>query len=131
MAQLDATYGKERARTLITNHATQIVYAPREQQDANDYSEMLGFTTVRRRQRTQAKESSYTEVEEKRALMLPQELKTMGQDKEILFIEGMGHPALVDKICYYQETLFKNRLLPAVQISVPSVARSKLPGNMI
>ena len=31
MAQLDATYGKETARTLITNHALQIVYAPREQ----------------------------------------------------------------------------------------------------
>lgn len=48
MAQLDATYGKEVARTIITNHALQIIYAPREQQDANDYSEMLGYTTVRK-----------------------------------------------------------------------------------
>ena len=42
MSQLDATYGKDISRTMITNHALQIVYAPREQQDANDYSEMLG-----------------------------------------------------------------------------------------
>lgn len=112
MAQLDATYGKERARTIITNHATQIVYAPREQQDANDYSEMLGYTTVRRRQYTQGKDRSYTEVEDKRALMLPQELKAMGSDREILIIEGMAHPALVDKIRYYQEDLFTQRLLP-------------------
>ncbi|MGC9562586.1 type IV secretory system conjugative DNA transfer family protein, partial [Brachymonas sp. M4Q-1] len=73
-------------------------YAPREQQDANDYSEMLGYTTVRRRQYTQGKDRSYTEVEDKRALMLPQELKAMGSDREILIIEGMAHPALVDKI---------------------------------
>ncbi|TDK18097.1 type IV secretory system conjugative DNA transfer family protein, partial [Luteimonas aestuarii] len=52
MAQLDAVYGKELSRTIITNHALQIIYAPREQQDANDYSEMLGYTTVRRRART-------------------------------------------------------------------------------
>ncbi|MDO5692737.1 MAG: type IV secretory system conjugative DNA transfer family protein [Pseudomonadota bacterium] len=116
MAQLDATYGKERARTLITNHATQIVYAPREQQDANDYSEMLGYTTVRRRQRTVGKDVSHTEVEERRALMLPQELKAIGPDKEILFIEGMAYPAMVDKIRYYQEGMFKKRLLPAVDI---------------
>ena len=118
MAQLDATYGKERARTLMTNHATQIVYAPREQQDANDYSEMLGTTTVRRRQRTVGKEVSHTEVLERRALLLPQELKAIGPDREILFIEGMGHPAMVDKIRYYQEKLFKARLMPAVSVPV-------------
>src|SRR5690606_3192189 len=31
MAQLDAVYGKELSRTIITNHALQIIYAPREQ----------------------------------------------------------------------------------------------------
>src|SRR5206468_2978537 len=36
MAQLDATYGKDISRTIITNHALQIIFAPREQQDAND-----------------------------------------------------------------------------------------------
>ena len=35
VAQLDAVYGKEYARTIITNHALQIIYTPREQQDAN------------------------------------------------------------------------------------------------
>lgn len=36
MAQLDAVYGKALSRTIITNHALQIVYTPLEQQDAND-----------------------------------------------------------------------------------------------
>ena len=116
MAQLDATYSKEKARTLTTNHATQIIYAPREQQDANDYSEMLGYTTLRNRNRTLACETSHTEVEERRALMLPQELKAMGSDKEILLVEGMESPALVDKIRYYQERMFKSRLMPPVAI---------------
>lgn len=78
MAQLDATYGKEVARTLITNHALQIIYAPREQQDANDYSDMLGYTTVRKENVTRARENSRSESDERRALMLPQELKAMG-----------------------------------------------------
>ncbi|MCO6855627.1 type IV secretory system conjugative DNA transfer family protein, partial [Pseudomonas aeruginosa] len=30
MSQLDATYGREVSRTIITNHALQILYAPRE-----------------------------------------------------------------------------------------------------
>ena len=124
--------GKEQARTLMTNHATQIIYAPREQQDANDYSEMLGYTTLRRRQRSTGQEVSHTELEERRALMLPQELKAMGPDKEVLLIEGAGHPALVDKIRYYQEDMFKQRLLAAVQ--VPSIqgknADGYKPSNM-
>jgi len=81
MAQLDATYGKEVARTLITNHALQIIYAPREQQDANDYSDMLGYTTVRKQNVTRGRETSRSESEERRALMLPQELKAMGRTR--------------------------------------------------
>jgi type IV secretion system protein VirD4 len=83
MAQLDATYGKEVSRTIITNHALQIIYVPREQQDADDYSEMLGYTTVRKQNVTRGREVSRSESEERRALMLPQELKAMGPDKEV------------------------------------------------
>ena len=60
MAQLDATYGKDISRTIITNHALQIVYAPREQQDANDYSDMLGYTTVRKQNVTRGRDTSVT-----------------------------------------------------------------------
>lgn len=122
VAQLDAVYGKEMSRTLITNHALQILYAPREQQDAKDYSEMLGETTVIKRSRTKAKETSVSESEERRALMLPQELKAMGDDKAILIVEGMKSPVLCSKIRYYQERQFTERLLPAVEVKALSVA---------
>src|SRR3546814_18939175 len=45
MAQLDVTYGKDVARSNITNHTLQIIYAPREQPAAHNYSEKLGYTT--------------------------------------------------------------------------------------
>ncbi|UPG91571.1 type IV secretory system conjugative DNA transfer family protein [Luteibacter aegosomaticola] len=122
MAQLDAVYGKDVSRTVITNHALQIVFAPREQQDANDYSEMLGYTTVTKTNVTKSKGGdSKSKVEEKRALMLPQELKAMGTDKEVFFFEGIPHPVLCDKIKYYQDKYFTSRLLKKAEVPVLSV----------
>ena len=117
VAQLDAVYGKEYARTIITNHALQIIYTPREQQDANEYSEMLGYTTVKRRNVSRGRERSVSESEERRALMLPQELKGMSQDNEIILYEGMAHPAKVGKIRYYQDGMFTKRLKGAVKVA--------------
>lgn len=116
MAQLDATYGKDISRTIITNHALQIIYAPREQQDANDYSDMLGYTTVRKQNVTRGRDYSRSESEERRALMLPQELKAMGFDKEVFLYEGLPHPVMCEKIKYYQDKHFTSRLLPKVEV---------------
>jgi type IV secretion system protein VirD4 len=119
MAQLDATYGKDISRTMITNHALQIVFAPREQQDANDYSDMLGYTTVRKQNITRGRsrgDVSRSHSEERRALMLPQELKAMGTEKEIFLYEGIAHPVMCDKIRYYKDRYFTARLLPKVEI---------------
>jgi type IV secretion system protein VirD4 len=116
MAQLDATYGREGARTLLTNHALQVLFAPREQQDANDYSEMLGTTTVRRQNVTRGRDVSRSESVERRALMLPQELKALGDDRQVLLCEGLAHPVLCDKIRYYRERRFRARLLPRAEV---------------
>jgi type IV secretion system protein VirD4 len=116
MAQLDATYGKDVSRTIITNHALQILYAPREQQDANDYSEMLGYTTIRKQNVTRGKDVTRSVSEERRALMLPQELKAMGNDHEVFLYEGIPHPVKCDKIKYYKDRYFTARLKPKVDI---------------
>lgn len=118
-SQLESTYGKEIARTLITNHAVQIVFAPREQQDANDYSEMLGYTTVTRRSVTRGRDYSRSESEERRALMLPQELKAMGPNKQIIFYEGLSQPVMCEKIKYYKDHPFSSRLVK--QVRIPSL----------
>ena len=130
MSQLEATYGRETARTIMTNHALRVIFAPREQQDANEYSEMLGYTSMRKDSvsRSRSRESSYTrsESDERRALMLPQELKAMGDDKQILLVEGMAHPVMSTKIRYFKEAAFKDRLLPKVDI--PAIV---LPGDRV
>ncbi|MBB3228661.1 type IV secretion system protein VirD4 [Luteibacter sp. Sphag1AF] len=120
LSQLDATYGRDVARSMVTNLACQIIYTPREQRDASDYSEMLGYTTVRKRKETRStgsnKGMSYTEVDERRALMLPQELKAMSPDEQIIFIEGSAHPIKCRKIRYYKDRFFTERLLPKVDV---------------
>ena len=120
MAQLDATYGRDVSRTIITNHALQILYAPREQQDANDYSEMLGYTTIRKRNKSHSNGPSNSVTtshsEERRALMLPQELKAMGNDSEVFLYEGIPHPVKCDKIRYYKDRYFTSRLLPKIDV---------------
>ena len=101
MAQLDAPYGQNIARTLITKHALQIIYAPREQQDA--CSDMLDYTTVKKENVSRKRETSRRESEERRTPMLPREPKATGQHTEVFLYEGIAHPVKCDKIHYYEE----------------------------
>ncbi|MEO6926007.1 MAG: type IV secretory system conjugative DNA transfer family protein, partial [Rhodanobacter sp.] len=72
ISQLEAVYGAETARGLVTNLGAQIIFAPREQRDADEYSKMLGETTVKRRQYTRnlGRDGgrSYTEIIDRRPL---------------------------------------------------------------
>jgi type IV secretion system protein VirD4 len=52
-------------------------------------------------------------------LLLPQELKALGGERQVLLYEGLAHPVLCDKIRYHRDAHFTARLLPAVR--VPSV----------
>ena len=107
----------------MTNHALQIIYTPREQQDANEYSEMLGYTTVRRKNVSRSRrERNVSQSEERRALMLPQELKAMSQNEEIIIYEGMAHPAKVSKIRYYQDKTFTARLKGRVEVKALEIS---------
>jgi type IV secretion system protein VirD4 len=121
-SQLDATYGAEVATTFKTNHAGSIVFAPREQRDAEDYARMLGDTTVQRKNRTLSRGGgarssvSYAEVQERRPLMLPQELKALGNDLQLVFYEGVPHAIKCRKIVYYKDAFFKRRLLGKLEI---------------
>jgi len=124
VAQLTAVYGQQDARTFITNHALQVIFAPREQQDANEYSEMLGYVTHKSKSLSRPsgfsfeKQSSRSDTtsDQKRALMLPQELKELGQDREIILLEN-SKPILAEKVRYYLDPVFKQRLLSAPLIS--------------
>jgi type IV secretion system protein VirD4 len=118
ISQLNEIYGANGARALATNHALQIVFAPREQQDANEYSEMLGYLTavsVSKSASSGGRGSSVNRTEHRRALMLPQELKELGPDRQIVLYEN-AKPILAQKIFYYRDPAFVERLLPPPKV---------------
>jgi type IV secretion system protein VirD4 len=120
MSQLDAVYGDKEARTFATNHGLQILYAPREQRDADEYSAMLGHFTERASSRGRSRSFSghghstvsRNESEQRRALLLPQEFKELGSERLVVIFENCK-PILGEKIRYYRDKAFTSRLLPA------------------
>jgi type IV secretion system protein VirD4 len=128
IAQLESVYGRADARTFITNHAMQILYAPREQKDANDYSEMLGTLTDQSRSVSRSNAifggrsgSSESVSEQRRPLLLPQELKELGREKEIIVLENT-RPILADKICYWRDPEFASRVMTAPVVPAMNLA---------
>jgi type IV secretion system protein VirD4 len=123
MSQLDAVYGDKDARTFATNHGLQILYAPREQRDADEYSAMLGQFTERATSRGRSRSFSQhghssvsrNESEQRRALLLPQEFKELGSERLVVIFENCK-PILGEKIRYHREPVFTARLriAPAV-----------------
>ena len=120
VSQLESAYGQHDARTFATNHSLQVLYAPREQRDANEYSEMLGTFTQQEKSRGRSSSSgakgggssqSTNESSQRRALLLPQEFKELGVDREVLILENCK-PILADKIRYYTDPVFMERLMP-------------------
>ncbi|WP_147651404.1 type IV secretory system conjugative DNA transfer family protein [Vulcaniibacterium gelatinicum] len=125
-SQLRSVYGPDVAKTLVTNHAMSIVFTPREQEDAEEYSRMLGTMTVRRRNRTVSRgpgssSVSYAYSEESRPLMRPQELKELSMDEAIIFYEGCK-PIRCRKNWYFKSNHFKRMVLdpvPAPALATP------------
>lgn len=110
-SQLEDVYGKAGALTLLSNHALMVMYAPSPtvQSDAQEYSEMLGYETVKSRSRTSSMQSSSTSTsDQRRALMLPQEIRELSQTREIVSLENCK-PILCDKIRYYEDPDFTCR----------------------
>ena len=111
-AQLRGTYGDNDAQNFITNHGAQVVFAPREQGDANEYSEAMGYKTIRKQNRSRTSggkggsQVSISYSEEKRALFLPQEIKELPNDEELIFYEGCK-PIRCKKNWFFKNRQFK------------------------
>lgn len=118
-AQLRSAYGDNDAQNFITNHGAQVVFAPREQSDATEYSEMLGYKTLRKKHRSTSRgggsgpgSTNYTVstnyTEERRALFLPQEIKELPSDDELIFYEGCK-PIRAKKNWFFKDKTFVER----------------------
>lgn len=117
-SQLRSVYGKDGADTIMKTLAGRIVFAPKDFADAQEISNDLGSTTVKGKSRSRTwgtKGNSTTESDQRRMLLMPQEVKEIGADKEIIFYEGV-RPILAEKIVYYKDRHFKKRLLPAPKV---------------
>lgn len=116
-AQLVEVYGKDAAQTFQTNHALQIIYPPKasETQTAKDISEWLGYQTVKGKSHSKGKglfakkSQSESTSDQRRALMLPQEITGLGKGKELIIAEDTP-PILAQKVEYFKDTVFMDRL---------------------
>ncbi|MFM0349139.1 type IV secretory system conjugative DNA transfer family protein [Paraburkholderia sp. RL17-347-BIC-D] len=107
-------YGKHGAETLAINCKMRSLYAPRTVKESKEYSEMLGtFTHMARsrsRSRGRSSSTSTNESEHGRALMMPQELRALKHNKQIITMEGC-EPILCEKAFFYEDAELVDRLV--------------------
>lgn len=121
LSQLIDVNGTHLARNYIANHSIRIVFAPNENADARDISEALGneTVTVETTQRTGDK-ASKSEREERRALLLPQEVRELGDDEQIILATGL-RPIRCRKVVVRNDESFAGRIcrppaLPLIEV---------------
>lgn len=116
-AQLVDVYGADAAQTFTTNHALNIIFPPKasETQTAKDISEWLGYETVKTQSQSRSRKlfnqdnDSNSTSEQQRALMLPQEITSLGSRRELIIMENVP-PILADKVIYFKDAVFVDRL---------------------
>ena len=127
-SQLREVYGPNAADTMMKSLAARVLYAPKDQAEASEISQELGYTTVRVRSLSQPRGSmfatkgtsrgSVSVSEQRRPLLLPQEVKELGRDRELLLYEGT-RPILALKNRYFEDPFFRRRLLPPPHRATP------------
>lgn len=127
-SQLREVYGPHAAETMSKSVAARIVFAPKDYPDAKEISDELGYTTVKVHSRsrpsraglarTGSRGGSITLSEHARALMLPQEVKELGNEQAIIFVEGI-RPIRCRKIQYFADCRFRARLRPPPEAPAP------------
>ncbi|TLG72606.1 type IV secretory system conjugative DNA transfer family protein [Methylocystis sp. B8] len=115
-SQLRAIYGADEAKNFLTNHAIEIVFTPKEHDVAVELSERFGTQTVEAKSRSRPwgfsnRSRSETISDHRRPLLLPQELKLTPKAKAFVLMAGVP-PILADKLVYYEDRRFTDRLLP-------------------
>src|SRR5882762_3274149 len=132
-AQLREVYGIHSTEIMMKSLAARIVFAPKDFPDAREIADELGNTSVRARtiskplgpsiDRRGARRSSVTVSEQRRPLLLPQEVKELGSEEAIVFGEGL-RPIRCRKIRYFADRRFRKRLRPPPASAVPGGRRT-------
>ncbi len=115
-SQLRGVYGEHVADEIVANCGVEIAFTPKELRVANELSERLGYVgqasvtkslTINGWLANRSKSIS----EQRRALMLPQELMQFPATKLILLCGGIP-PIVGNKIFYFKSRFFGKRVLP-------------------
>ena len=129
-AQLADIYGQDGADSYMDNSGVSIVFTPKGVKEARNLSERLGTHGVEARSESKSKYlanrkgTTVSHSEQKRSLMLPQELLQMDQSEALVFVAG--HPPIrAKKIRFYAEAalLERSKVPPPV---VPKIDRHAL-----
>jgi type IV secretion system protein VirD4 len=135
-AQLREVYGPNGSETMLKSLAARIVFTPKDMGDAREISEELGNTTMKVKSYSRpqmgfgdGKRANNVNIsEQRRALLLPQEVKALGSEASLIFYEGL-RPIQCQKIRYFQDRRFTVRILapPMVPKTEPAPAASVPP----
>ena len=124
-SQLRGVYGEHVADEIIANCGVEVAFTPKELRVANNLSERIGYVgqdsitkslTINGLLANRSKSIS----EQRRALLLPQDLMQFPIDKLILLRGGIP-PIIGTKITYFSSRFFKSRALSAP--IVPAIAQ--------
>ena len=125
-SQLRGVYGEHVADEIVANCGVEVAFTPKELRVANDLSERIGYVgqesvtkslTINGWLANRSKSIS----EQRRALMLPQELMQFPPDKLILLRGGIP-PIIGTKIAWFSNRFFKARAFAPPE--VPALSRS-------
>ncbi|WP_353208659.1 type IV secretory system conjugative DNA transfer family protein [Sphingorhabdus sp.] len=133
-SQLRGVYGEHVADEIVANCGVEVAFTPKELRVANDLSERIGYVgqesvtkslTINGLLANRSKSIS----EQRRALMLPQELMQFPSGKLILLRGGIP-PILGTKIAYFSNRFFKARAFPPPPVQAipkPSIYAGPAP----
>ena len=124
-AQLRGVYGKEVTDEIIANCGVELVFRPKEWDAAREISDRLGTYTFRARSRSMAswggKGGSTSDSDQRRALLMPQELGLMPEGDLIVMRPGI-RPVQGRKIRYYAD----KTMLAKTRIGRPDIDRVRV-----
>jgi type IV secretion system protein VirD4 len=119
-AQLRAEYGPDLAEDIIANCGAEVAFAPKDLRTAQDLSERLGYWTYDSRSKSRPSGLSHghrtvSESDQRRALMMPQELIQMDARRLIVLRANMP-PIRGQKIVYWREKAFAQRVVAPPEV---------------
>ena len=117
IGQVYKHYGKEDGDNLVNNHSIHLIHtvSVRNQREADSISKALGTKTVTAVSKQRGlgwsgkSNPTNTESDQRRPLMFPHELTSMDYWQEII-MQGGTRPILCEKLGYFKEPAFLNRL---------------------